>query len=311
MIGLDVHDLRSTDASRHRDAIEAIGQAGRSIGAFSLRAHGLDPALIARTFGVMREFYALPQEVRLRYAAEEANFRGYQPLPTVSGDMREKFLVTTRLGARDASRPNIMPGENRWPAEVDGFRETVEECQRELTMLGRVVLQGIAESLGLSPGAFDGDFTEPGGSCLWLLHYPATPTVRGQPAQGTSPHSDLHPLAIIVQDDQEALDVLCDGSWSAVDPARDPIVCQMGDTIARWSNDRFRPNVHRVRSPVSRSRYSLALFMQPAFDSIIAPVETCVTGDRPARYPPQTFAECLAEWFNAIEEGRAGYVPGV
>lgn len=311
MIDVDVTDLRAADPARRRVAVASIARAGRSCGAFALQGHGLDPALLARAFAATHAFYGLPLAARLRCAADRENFRGYQPLPEGPGDLRERFLVTTAVGARDPARPSEMPGENRWPAEVPGLRDAVEACQSALTALGRDVLGGVAEALGLAPTAFDHDFDPPGGSCLWLLHYPAAPPVRGEPGQGASAHTDLHPLALIVQDDQQALEVLRDGVWVAPDPAQRQVVCQMGDMIARWSNDVFRPNVHRVRSPAARSRYSLALFMQPALDAVIAPVPTCVTPERPARYAPQTFGACLSEWLRALDEGRSGHVPGV
>jgi isopenicillin N synthase-like dioxygenase len=311
MLDVDVNDLRTTDPARRRDAVATIERAGRGCGAFALQNHGLDEALVARAFAMTQALYALPLETRMRYRAEGDNLRGYQPLPRSSGDLREKFLVTTAVGPRDPAARSVMPGDNRWPAEVPAFREAVEACQRALTALGRTALCGIAEALGLAPTAFDDAFDAPGGSCLWLLHYPAAPWVRGEPAQGASAHTDLHPLALIVQDDQQALEVLSDGAWIAPDPARQRIVCQMGDMIARWSNEVFHPNVHRVRSPASRSRYSLALFMQPALDAVIAPVPSCVSAERPARFAPQTFGACLTEWFRALDEGRAGSVPGV
>lgn len=309
LIDLDLRDLRAADGRRHRDAVDAIGRAGRSNGALALVGHGVPEALIARTFEVARAFFALPMEHKLRHAATRDNFRGFQPLPEGAGDLREKFLVTSTLGNRDAAIPSMLPGENHWPDAVPGFRDAVEACQRELEALARRVLCGISESLGLPPEAIAADCDPPGGSCLWLLHYPAVAPVQGRPGQGTSSHTDLSPLAIIVQDDVGGLEVRGDEGWEPVDARHQPWVCQMGDMVGRWSNGVFKPNVHRVCSPTDRSRYSLALFVQPAFDVVISPAATCVGPDRPPRHAPMTFGECLGEWLRVMDEGRGGYVP--
>ena len=55
-----------------------------------------------------------------------------------------------------------------------------------------------------------------------------------------------------------------------------------GDLLARWSNDRFRSNPHRVINTSGRARYSVAVFVDPDFDTPIVPF---TTGGEPARYP--------------------------
>lgn len=310
LIEVDVAGLRAGEGAAHDGAVAALARAGRTSGAFALTGHGVPAETIEGAFAAARAFFALPADVKRRYAAGRGNLRGYHPLPEGPGDVREKLLVTSALGRRDGRADTPMPGENRWPDEVPGFREAVEACHRALEDAGRATLRGLSQSLGLAPGELGDAFDPPGGSCLWLLHYPATPWVGGRPGQGTSAHTDLHPLAIIVQDEVGGLEVRDASGWRPVDPRAQPVACQMGDLVARWTNDVYRPNTHRVASPTGRSRYSLALFMQPAFDAVIAPAPTCVGPARPARYAPSTFAECLEGWFRALEEGRGGYVPG-
>jgi isopenicillin N synthase-like dioxygenase len=311
MFELDARDLRDPDPARRRAAVETLGRAGRCCGAFALRGHDVDPALLARALEATRALFALDPEALRACAAEPGNPRGFHPLPRSGGDRREKFFLTTPLGCHDPARPSSLRGENRWPAGFDALRPDVEACLDALTALGRTLLAGMTEALGAPPTALDREFAPPGGAGLWLLHYPPVPLVNGQQGQGASAHRDLHPLALIVQDDQQALDVRCGDAWHAIDPARTAIAGQMGELVARWSNDVFVPNVHRVRSPRERARYSLALFMQPALDAVIAPLDACVSADRPARYAPASFDACFEAWIRALDEGTAGYVPGV
>jgi len=52
--------------------------------------------------------------------------------------------------------------------------------------------------------------------------------------------------------------------WTAVNPVEGGIAVNIGDMLARWSDDKLCSNLHRFRLPedASRPRYSIALFAQ-------------------------------------------------
>jgi isopenicillin N synthase-like dioxygenase len=72
----------------------------------------------------------------------------------------------------------------------------------------------------------------------------------------------------------------------------DTIVVNVGDLLARWSNDVLRSTLHRVVAPpakaisaeetVTPARQSIAFFCNPNFSANIACLPNC--GDKP-RYP--------------------------
>ena len=64
-----------------------------------------------------------------------------------------------------------------------------------------------------------------------------------------------------------------------------------GDQIEVWTNGVFKSCVHRVANPppgCPYARLSLVLFTGPQPETPLAPLPTCVTADRPAKFPATT-----------------------
>ena len=72
-------------------------------------------------------------------------------------------------------------------------------------------------------------------------------------------------------------------------------VVNIGDMMARSTNDRWVSTMHRVVNPdrvdASKSRISLPFFHQPNADAVIECIPTCATPDNPPRYEPVTSGE--------------------
>ena len=63
-------------------------------------------------------------------------------------------------------------------------------------------------------------------------------------------------------------------------------VCNIGDLLMRWTNDRWVSNVHRVATPpgsaAGAKRLSMAFFHHPNYDALIE----CIAPPGKAKYPP-------------------------
>jgi isopenicillin N synthase-like dioxygenase len=71
----------------------------------------------------------------------------------------------------------------------------------------------------------------------------------------------------------------------------------LGDMIARWTNDRFRSTVHRVVNSSGRERYSVPFFFSGNPDQKVECLPSCLaSGERP-KYPPTTVEGHLKEMY--------------
>ena len=59
-----------------------------------------------------------------------------------------------------------------------------------------------------------------------------------------------------------------------------------GNTLARWTNDRFLATPHRVLNVSGRDRYARPFFYAPIEEAVVTPAARWVSEDRPARYEP-------------------------
>jgi isopenicillin N synthase-like dioxygenase len=67
-------------------------------------------------------------------------------------------------------------------------------------------------------------------------------------------------------------------------------VCNIGDLMMRWSNDRWVSTLHRVAVPppgaAPSDRISLVFFTNPNPDAVIRCIDNCVKAGETAKYPP-------------------------
>jgi len=83
---IDVSGITPHSASALEKIADEIGLAAREISFFRITGHGIDPALIERTYQMAKRFFALPDIVKRRYyIGLSTNHRGYVPF-TEKGD---------------------------------------------------------------------------------------------------------------------------------------------------------------------------------------------------------------------------------
>jgi isopenicillin N synthase-like dioxygenase len=156
---------------------------------------------------------------------------------------------------------------------------------------GRRLLRGFAASLGLAPDFFAPRFAKPLARCS-LIYYPPQPPESGSEQFGVAPHTDYGGLTLLSQDDTGGLQVRArSGEWMTAVPIPDTFVVNIGDLMARWTNDRFVSTPHRVVNASGRARYSVGVFFDPAFDTMIDPGELRPPG-KPL-HPPVTCGDYI------------------
>jgi isopenicillin N synthase-like dioxygenase len=90
--------------------------------------------------------------------------------------------------------------------------------------------------------------------------------------------------------------------WVGVPPAPDSFIINIGELMARWTNEKWRANLHRVVNPpidqaAASRRLSLIFFHNPNYDADVAALPgTVPTGETP-KYAATTSGEHLRKQF--------------
>jgi len=185
---------------------------------------------------------------------------------------------------------------NHWPPATVApkFTPTMLQFYDICHELHMDVLRAIALGLGFKENYFD-PLADSKYHTMRLLNYPPVArellAAEGQARAGA--HSDYGSLTFVFQDEVGGLEVQNPHTENYIPatPIPGTIVVNVGDLLARWSNDLFRSTLHRVVSPtgtgstdaLTPKRQSIAYFCNPNADTIVECLPGC-EGDGP-KYP--------------------------
>ncbi|MCX7231399.1 MAG: isopenicillin N synthase family oxygenase [Burkholderiales bacterium] len=304
---IDVSGLRSDDPAARARVAAALHEACIAHGFFYAAGHGVPRALREAVFAAARDFFALPEADKLRVAkARSSCNRGYEPLrgQTLQAgalpDLKEGFYIGRDLPPDD---PAVLAGRfnhgpNQWPDAPTGFRDTMQAYFDAMLALARTTMRGLALALALDEHRFD-RFCEVPIALLRPLHYPPQPPSAPDAQLGAGAHTDFGGVTLLMQGEVGGLQVLDrdTGTWFDAPPVPDTFVVNLGDMMARWTNDRYRSTLHRVINRSGRERYSVPFFLTGNPDELVEALPGTVDASNPARYPPVTVEAHIREMY--------------
>ena len=285
---VDISMLGGPDPEGHAACIEALRASARDIGFLYVAGHGVPEVLSAELIATAKAFFNLPVADKMKvYIGNSRNHRGYVPegeevFAGNTPDRKEAFDLSTDLAPDDPDylAGNPLLGPNQWPDSLPGFREAVTSYYDAIFGLGRRMLRGFAEALGLEPGALDQYVTKPP-SQLRLIHYPFHPDRMDRPGIGAHTDYELFTLLLPTAPGLEAMNG--GGEWIDVPPVPGAFVVNIGDMLEVLSNGTFTATSHRVRS-VQQERYSFPFFFSSDYSAVISPLPQFVSAEQPATY---------------------------
>jgi isopenicillin N synthase-like dioxygenase len=298
------------DISADPEAVAAdLDEICRTVGFFQITGHGVPDDVAGPAWTMATRFFDLPLADKLSVARPTPDYPyGYIPLAGESlpqsmadavftigpPDLKEVF----NIGPPDPPAHRITdPDEawaysaNLWPGALPGLRAAWTAYYEALRDLGDRLMSLFARGLGLPPGVF-ADATSHGANALRAINYPARPGAARPGQLRAGAHTDYGTVTILRQDTVGGLEVLGPGgTWTGVEPVPGAFVINIGDLMARWTNDRWRSTLHRVVDPPDPSvatarRQSMAYFQNANWSAEISCLPTCLEpGDKP-RYAP-------------------------
>jgi isopenicillin N synthase-like dioxygenase len=306
---IDVSPLRSGSAADRRDVARQIDAACTEIGFFMVAGHGVAQDLIETTRQRAIDFFALPVEEKMKVQRPPAKIsRGYNWLGDRSvaysmgqvapPDIQEAFAFgpdrAADLAVRVDQTSAQMYAPNIWPVRPRDFQKTMLSYYDAMSALASDVLRAMAMALDVDESYFDDKYDRQA-SVTRIIRYPAVTQapLPGQLRSGM--HTDYGAMTFVRGDDTPGgLQVKSrQGGWIDAHIPANAFICNIGDLMMRWSNDRWVSTLHRVAVPppdaAPTDRISLVFFQYPNPDAVIRCFESCAGAGE--KYPPITVAE--------------------
>jgi isopenicillin N synthase-like dioxygenase len=267
--------------SRVDEITEALVSAAEDVGFFCVVDHEISPELVNRMFEDSATFFNLDDHVKAGVPFSANHNAGWEK-------NSQKRPSTGAVDRKESYQ--IQFGENmegRWIGDdfMPGFKARSLEFMRAAQSVSEKLMICFARGLGFSDDFFVNchDVSKADSQTVArLLHYFATPEVtNGETYHRAGAHTDWDFITLLFQKAGQSGLEICPGRevstsfgygdvWTKVEPdaSVNAIVCNIGDLLMSWSDDRFKSTFHRVKAPMEPGdyygeRYSIAYFNQP------------------------------------------------
>ena len=285
------------EGERHvgRQLLESV----QKIGFFYIENHGIPQAKIDSVLETGARFFHAPREQKETVRIADYH-RGFLPVgeAKMSGarkpDYKESYIWGWDVAANDPDIENSkrILAPNRWPTFQPDLRTVLDDYIETVNGLGVHLLRAFAAGLELPHDHFVQHFDKPLTRAA-VVYYPPQPEDMGESQFGVSPHTDYGCVTILYQDTIGGLQVQDrNGEWLKAPPVPGTFVVNVGDLLHRWSNNRFISNPHRVVNTSGQERFSIPVFIDPNWDTVIDPV---VKAGGKTRHAPIGCAEYIHE----------------
>lgn len=302
---VDLNDFKNPETKAL--FVAQLGKAFNETGFVAVKNHGLSDETSKKLYDAFVNFFKLEESVKSKYDIPNgAGQRGYTPKrkETAKGfksaDLKEFWHIGQENKPKEEHLAVDYP-DNIWPTEIPELKSIGLEVFKTLEAAGIDLLRAIAIYLGLPENYFDAKVAT-GNSILRCIHYYPieNPNDVEPDAVRAAAHEDINLITLLMGASADGLQILKkDGTWLPVTALPEQIVVNVGDMLARLTNDRLKSTTHRVVNPPKElmhlPRYSMPFFMHPRSDMDLTCLESCITKDNPKHYNNMTAGEYLDE----------------
>jgi isopenicillin N synthase-like dioxygenase len=276
---ISLHDF----PTRINEITTQLLSAAETDGFFCLTNHGISPQEIEQMFTTSAAFFSLPTPTKslVPFSHSNTGWESHAQVRPSTGHPDQKESYQMQFGS-------AMDGKWLPETTLPGFKETSLEFMRKAQGVSEKLMVCFARGLGFEDDYFvrAHDVSRPESqTVLRLLRYfevdKSVPVPEGYYRAGA--HVDWDFITLLFQRAGQSGLEICPGRevstsfgigdvWTKVEPAEGEIVCNIGDLLMSWSDDRFKSTFHRVKTPSDPEadyygeRYSLAFFNQPCTD---------------------------------------------
>ena len=271
---------------------------------FVYTRHDLSDDMLDTAYGMLQQFFELPQEVKQGFIAPESHGQtGYTGLlveTAASSDVPDwkemlNWGITLPDGHPLRARYPHRYGEQVLPeAAVPGIRDVLNTFHRKVEDVQRRFLRIIAEGLGCHESFFD-EMTTNGATLTRAIRYPSMAQSPGGGHVWAGAHGDINLITALPRATAPGLQVLVDGAWVDAVAPDGQVIINTGMMLERLTNGVIPTGVHRVVAApgYTGERYSVVQFSHPTPWTLLNPLSSCITPEHPQRFSGMVSADAL------------------
>ncbi|MFJ3788811.1 isopenicillin N synthase family dioxygenase [Kitasatospora sp. NPDC090091] len=315
IITLEPGPAEADHAGAERRIADEISDACRNTGFFVVRGHGIAREVFDDAYRTSLDFFARPLDAKRALAMRTSTARGdndYSPYGYSALLSENAYAYTGRPGMpsdyveKFSAGRLILDDTEDLPFPADEQGAQLRTALKRYFAACEAVAGRIAELLALAldlPRDFFATRTDTSNDSLRSHLYPGVaPEFLND--QGMGQHTDGTLITLLTQDGPGLQLRDRAGQWLDVQvPDRESFIVNIGDLMARWSNDEYVSTPHRVRL-ADRRRQSIVFFKLANDDTVIECFPK-FTADRPATYEPIRYEDFSLEKMNLLF-GREG-----
>lgn len=285
---------------------------------FVYTAHDVSTELIDRAYDLLGTFFALGTETKQRSTAEgthgQTGYTGLLVETAASSDHPDWKEMLNWGDSLPEGHPLRRQFANRYhepllpEADVPGITEVLLSFHRSIADLQRRFLRIIAVGVGADETLFD-ETVAVGANLTRAIRYPPMEQAPGDEHVWAGAHADINLITALPRATARGLQVEVNGEWVDAIPPEGHVIINTGLMLERLTNGRIPSGWHRVVADPAQpgQRLSVVQFCHPAPWTMLTPLQSCVTPERPQKYLPIRAADSLDEvlWqINLVEDGR-------
>ena len=271
---------------------------------FVYTRHDLSEDLLDSAYGMLADFFSMPQEVKQRFIAPESHGQtGYTGLLVETAassdvpDWKEMLNWGREL-------PEGHPLRARYPhrygkqvlpeSAIAGSAKLLNQFHDRIEDIQIRFLRVIAEAIGCHESFFD-EMTTDGATLTRAIRYPAMAEAPDHGHVWAGAHGDINLITALPRASAPGLQVLVGDDWVDAVPPAGRVIINTGMMLERLTNGLIPTGVHRVVAApgFSGERYSVVQFCHPTPWTLLQPVASCCTPDHPQRFSGMLAGDAL------------------
>jgi isopenicillin N synthase-like dioxygenase len=301
---VDLRDFLSDEPARKQKFVNEIGIAYEEIGFVALKGHFLDDNLVEELYAEVRNFFSLPVETKEKYEIPGiGGQRGYVSFGKEhakgrsAGDLKE-FWHFGQYVSEGSKHQGEYP-DNVEVSELLKFNNVGKAAYQLIEKTGVYVLRALAIHIGLDEFYFD-NYIKDGNSILRPIHYPPITDEPKDGAVRAAAHGDINLITLLMGAQGKGLQVQNhNGQWIDAIAEPDEMVINVGDMLARHTNNKLKSTIHQVVNPPRElwgsSRFSIPFFMHPISEMNLNCLPECIDENNPKGFEDITAGDFLNE----------------